>query len=135
MELTRLQRLVGHGLTTTDALWPPIRTTYGWVHRAARLLANEDAAPRSEVCRQMDELLREMTREQATVGPLTPAVAHFLKVSASYGPGRFHCYDSENGGGRCPGSSRTHATTDHGVLALIRRLDAGVPSGTLGWAA
>ena len=93
MELTRLQRLVGHGLTTTDALWPPIRTTYGWVHRAARLLANEDAAPRSEVCRQMDELLREMTREQATVGPLTPAVAHCLKVSASYWPGRFHCYD------------------------------------------
>ena len=93
MELTRLQRLVGHGLPTTDALWPPIRTTYGWVHRAARLLANEAAAPRSEVCRQMDELLREMTREQATVGPLTPAVAHFLKVSASYWPGRFHCYD------------------------------------------
>ena len=41
----------------------------------------------------MDELLREMRKEQATAGPLPPAVAHFLKVSASYWPGLFHCYD------------------------------------------
>jgi hypothetical protein len=93
VELTRLRRLVVHGLTTTEALWPPIRTTYGWVHRAARLLANEEAAPGSEVQRQMDELLGEMRKEQATVGPLTPAVTHFLKVSARYWPGLFHCYD------------------------------------------
>ena len=93
VELTRLQRLVVHGLTTTEALWPPIRISYDWVHRAARLLANEAAAPSSEVRRQMDDLLSEMRQEQATVGPLTPAVAHFLKVSASYGPGLFHCYD------------------------------------------
>jgi hypothetical protein len=93
VELTRLRRLVVQGLTTTAALWPPIRTTYGWVHRAAGLLANADEAPGSEVRRQLDALLREMTREQATVEPLTPAVAHFLKVSASYGPGLFHCYD------------------------------------------
>ena len=121
----RLRRLVDHGLTTTEALWPPIRTTYGWVHRAARLLANEEAAPGMEVQRQLDDLLGEMQPEQATVGPLTPAVAHFLKVSACYWPGLFHSYDSENGGGRCPRSSLTHATTDHCVLALIRRLDAG----------
>jgi hypothetical protein len=94
VELTRLRRLVVQGLTTTETLWPPIRTTYGWVHRAARLLANEEAAPGSEVQQQMDELLREMRKEQATAGPLTPAVVHFLKVSASYGPGLFHCYDS-----------------------------------------
>lgn len=34
-----------------------------------------------------------MRRDQATVGPLAPAVAHFLKVSASYWPGLFHCYE------------------------------------------
>ena len=93
VELTRLRRLVVHGLATTDTLWPPIRTAYGWVHRAAGLLANADEAPSSEVRRRMDDLLREMTQEQATVGPLTPAVAHFLKVSASYWSGLFHCYD------------------------------------------
>src|SRR4051812_36140053 len=89
----RLRRLVDHGLTTTEALWPPIRTAYCWGHRAARLLANEEAAPGREVQRQLDDLLGEMRTEQATVGPLTPAVAHFRKVSASYWPGLFHCYD------------------------------------------
>lgn len=82
-----------HGLTTTEALWPPVRTTYGWVHHAARLLANADAAPGREVRRQMAALLSEMTQEQATAGPLTPAVAHFRQGSASYWPGLFHCYD------------------------------------------
>ncbi len=81
------------GLTTTDAQWPPIRTAYDWVNRAARLLANEDEAPGSEVRCQMEALLAEMRRDQRAVGPLAPAVAHFLKVSASYWPGLFHSYD------------------------------------------
>jgi hypothetical protein len=41
----------------------------------------------------MEDLLAEMRDEQATVGTLQPAIAHFLKVSASYWPGLFHCYD------------------------------------------
>ena len=49
----------------------------------------------------MDDLLAEMRDGQAAVGPLQPAVAHFLKVSASYWPGLFHCYD-------VPGLPRTN---------------------------
>ena len=74
-------------------MWPAIRVAYGWVHRAARLLENADEAPGSEVRRRMDDLLAEMRADQATVGTLHPAIAHFLKVSASYWPGLFHCYD------------------------------------------
>ena len=74
-------------------MWPAIRTAYGWVHRAAHLLANGEAAPGSEVRRRMEALLAEMRDNQASVGLLQPAVAHFLKVSASYWPGLFHCYD------------------------------------------
>jgi hypothetical protein len=73
-------------------MWPAIRLAYDWVHRAAHLLADEEA-PASGVRRRMDDLLAEMRAGQATVGPLQPAVAHFLKVSASYWPGLFHCYD------------------------------------------
>ena len=82
-------------------MWPAIRTAYGWVHRAAHLLANGEAAPGSEVRRRLEDLLAEMRDEQATVGALQPAVAHFLKVSASYWPGLFHCYD-------VPGLPRTN---------------------------
>jgi hypothetical protein len=49
----------------------------------------------------MEDLLTEMRAEQASVGTLQPSVAHFLKVSASYWPGLFHCYD-------IPGVPRTN---------------------------
>lgn len=93
--------MVAQGLAATDALWPAIRIAYDWVHQAARLLENEDALTSSEVRRRMDDLLAEMRDDQATVGTLQPAVAHFLKVSASYWPGLFHCYD-------IPGLPRTN---------------------------
>lgn len=93
-ELTKLQALVANGLAATDAMWPAIRIAYEWAHRAARLLANEDELSGSEVRRRMDDLLAEIRDDQATVGALQPAVAHFLKVSASYWPGLFHCYDA-----------------------------------------
>jgi hypothetical protein len=76
-------------------MWPTIRTAYGWVHQAARLLENEDGLTGSDVRQRVEGLLAEMQDEQATVGTLQPAVAHFLKVSASYWPGLFHCYDVE----------------------------------------
>jgi len=34
-----------------------------------------------------------MREQQATLGALAPAVAHFQKVTASYWPGLFQCYD------------------------------------------
>lgn len=106
--------MVAKGLAATDGMWPTIRLAYGWVHRAARLLENEDEAPGSEVRRRMDDLLAEMRDGQTTVGALQPAVAHFLKVSASYWPGLFHCYDvdglprTNNGQEQLFGSVRYH---------------------------
>jgi hypothetical protein len=82
-------------------MWPAIRIAYDWVRRAAGLLKNEGDLNGSEVRRRMDDLLAEMRDGQATIGPLQPAVAHFLKVSASYRPGLSHCYD-------VPGLPRTN---------------------------
>jgi hypothetical protein len=92
---------VAKGLTATGAMWPGIRTAYGWVHRVATLLENEDELSGGEVRHQVEALLAEIADDQATVGTLQPAVAHFLKVSASYGPGLFYCYD-------IPGLPRTN---------------------------
>jgi hypothetical protein len=113
-ELRKLRALVAKGLAATDGMWPAIRVAYDWVHRAARLLENEVALTGGEVRQQLEELLAEMRAEQATVGTLQPAVAHFLKVSASYWPGLFHCYDVEglprtnNGQEQFFGSVRYH---------------------------
>jgi hypothetical protein len=74
-------------------MWPSIQTAFGWVHDVAKLLENEDGVAGSEIRRRMEVLLADIADNQATVGALQPAVAHFLKVSASYWPGLFHCYD------------------------------------------
>ena len=100
-ELRKLRTLVAKGLAATDAMWPAIRIAYGWVHQAACLLENEDEAPGGDVRCRLEGLLAEIRADQATVGTLQPAVAHFLKVSASYWPGLFHCYD-------IPGLPRTN---------------------------
>jgi len=95
-------------------MWPAIRVAYRWVHRAARLLENEDELTGAEVRQRMDDLLAEIRDDQATVGTLQPAIAHFLKVSASYWPGLFHCYDipglprTNNPLEQCFGSVRYH---------------------------
>jgi hypothetical protein len=66
---------------------------FGWVHRAAHILGQEGvggAAVRS----QLGGLLGAMRRHRGSVGDLGTAVDHFLKVSRSYWPGLFRCYDT-----------------------------------------
>ncbi len=58
-----------------------------------RLLANPDDVPRDAVRADYEALLDTMRTDQATAGALSPAVGHFLRVTASYGAGLFHCYD------------------------------------------
>ena len=47
-ELERLRRMLERGLAQTAPLWPPIRLCYSWVHRAARILKNEEDLPVEE---------------------------------------------------------------------------------------
>jgi len=91
--LTQLQRLLRRGLEETAALWPPVRLAYRYVRRVARLLKNQAGRPGKVVRRGLRRLLRAMGLEAAAADGLSGAVQHFVKVSASYEPGLFHCYD------------------------------------------
>jgi len=91
--LARLYRLVHNGLMATAAVWPTLQVTYGWVHQAAHLLANHAEQDSTSVRQAYQAFLHTMTQQQELAGPLAPAVAHFRKVTASYWPGLFHCYD------------------------------------------
>lgn len=73
-------------------MWPPIRIAYGWVHQVAQVLGNAEGRAAAEVRQAFDRLLTTMAAEEARLGTLAPAIAHFRKVSASYGPHLFHCY-------------------------------------------
>jgi hypothetical protein len=84
---------VARGLEKTAALWPPIRLCYSWVHRAAHLLSDEGGRRVEEqVRRDYRDLLAEMLRRKEEAGPLSGAVALFLKVTKSYCKGLFRCY-------------------------------------------
>jgi hypothetical protein len=80
------------GLTATEHLWPPIRQAYAWVHQATHLLANAEQRAVTTLKPEYQRLLEKMTQQQDGLGALTPAVAHFQKVTASYWDGLFHCY-------------------------------------------
>ena len=70
-----------------------MRVADTWVHRVAQVLTNEPALAGAAVQRRLRGLLGALTRQQATAGTLAPALAHFRKVTRSYWPGLFHCYD------------------------------------------
>jgi hypothetical protein len=92
--LARLARLVRAGLEATAALWPSIQVAYTYVHRAAHLLANPDHLGALALQERYAELVAELQTAQDQLGPLAPAAAHFLQVTASYWPGLFACYGS-----------------------------------------
>ena len=66
---------------------------FGWVHRAAHLLGQIECRGPA-VRTRLSGLLGAMRRHRDAVGDLGDAVDHFVKVSRSYWPGLFACYDT-----------------------------------------
>ena len=93
-------------LQHTAALWPPIRRAFGWVHQAAHILDNDVGLKGSQVRQRLCGLLAAIARWRGQAGDLAATMAHFLKVSRSYWPGLFHCYDVE-------GLPRTNNDLEH----------------------
>jgi hypothetical protein len=81
------------GLAATAALWPPLRVAYAWVWQAAHLLGENGAGVAATARRQLGGLLGAMVRHRGLAGALAGAVDHFVKVTRSYWPGLFHCYE------------------------------------------
>jgi hypothetical protein len=91
--LQRLKTLVSGGLEATAELWPPIRVAFGWVHQAAHLLGQDECSG-EQIRQQLGGLLGAMTTHREKAGSLASGVDHFVKVSRSYWPGLFACYDT-----------------------------------------
>ena len=95
-------------------MWPAVRVAYRWVHRAAHILTNEDQQPGATVKRSLGGLLGAMMQNRSAAGVLAPALVHFLKVTRSYWPGLFHCYEvpdlprTNNDLEQCFGAHRYH---------------------------
>jgi hypothetical protein len=94
--LVRLRQLLRRGLEETAALFPAVRESYKWVKRAARILKNEGGLPAKKVRRRLVQLLVRMRRAAATTDEpsVRAGLKQFLKVTKSYWPGLFRCYES-----------------------------------------
>jgi hypothetical protein len=89
-----LRSLLVGGLAATAALWGPVEAAYDWVFRAAAILANLAGLTGAAVRASSRGLLGAMARHAAGAGSLAGALGHFRKVTRSYWPGLFHCYDA-----------------------------------------
>jgi hypothetical protein len=74
-------------------LWAPVEAAYAWVFRAAAILANVAGLGGAAVRASYRGLLGAMARHGERAGSLGGALEHFRKVTRSYWPGLFHCYD------------------------------------------
>lgn len=81
------------GLTETAPLWSDIEQGYAWVYKAAHLLSNDGKQTAAEVCQAYGDLLANMEHAPMSSQPLATMLSTFRKVTASYWPGLFHCYD------------------------------------------
>jgi hypothetical protein len=90
-----MRKILHQGLEATAALWPDLRRAFGWVEEAAEILKNRAEEVAEAVKSRYQALLERMREQDATAGTLQGAVEHFLKVTQSYWPGLFHCYDVE----------------------------------------
>ena len=68
---------------------------FGWVHRAAAILRNKRGLDAPGVRRRYRGLIAAIARHRRAAGRLADEFAHFLKVTRSYWPGLFRCYEVE----------------------------------------
>jgi len=88
----RLQHLLNKALETTGTDWHTLELVYGWVQRLADVLAEVDVRPEELQLRFM-LVLMYMQEHMSQLDPIwQKAIAHFLKVTHSYAPHLFFCY-------------------------------------------
>jgi hypothetical protein len=96
--LENLRRLLHRGLEQTATLWPPVRATYRWVKRVARLLENKGKQPAEQVRRGLSALLSKIRKaaDQAKDPAVAKQLRWFVKVTRNFWSGLFHCYTSSD---------------------------------------
>ena len=87
-----MKRAIDKGLEATSRLWPAIALTFAWLHQAAHFLGSEKMSG-SAIRGKLSGLLGAMRRHRDRAGTLKGAEDHFVKVTRSYWPGLFACYD------------------------------------------
>jgi hypothetical protein len=136
-----------------------VRVAFGRVHRAAAILRNKKGLDAAGVRRRYRGLVAAIARHAGAAGGLGAAIGHFRKVTRSYRPGLFRCYDvaelprtnndleplfgsyryhERRAGGRkvaCPGTVVRGSVRLAAAATRLRRIEAAdlVPSDLTAW--
>jgi hypothetical protein len=84
------------------------------VRQAAQILANKPEYTGAQVRAGYLAFVAQMQEQQADLGPLGEAIAHFCQITHNFAPGLFQCYDVEglpctnNALEECFGVARLH---------------------------
>jgi hypothetical protein len=94
--LQKLRQLLDKGLSETAVLWPAVEQGNRWVHRVARLLQNKKKLSAKKLRRGLSQILTKMRQaaQRTKDKALREQLLHFVKVTKSYWPGLFRCYES-----------------------------------------
>ena len=112
------------GLDVTAPLWPELREAATWAQQAAQILANAEQLCGAEVRERYEAWLATLRSQQLREGWLGQVAMTFLKVSANYLDGLFHCYTvpdlpaTNNDLERCFGTLRYHERRASGRRAV-----------------
>ncbi len=93
--MQRIAALIRRGLERPAAPWPDVRRAYRWLRAAASILANRAGLDATGVQARYERLLAAWAERRGEAGTLAGAVDRFMRVTASYRPGLFHCYRVE----------------------------------------
>lgn len=85
--------MLRRALEKTAALWPELKVASGSLKTAVDILNNEDELDSQTVKRRYQVLLEQMCKQAESSQWLGQVVKHFSKVTRSYWPDLFHCYD------------------------------------------
>jgi hypothetical protein len=80
-------------LEKTAALWPELEVASDWLKTAVDILNNEDELDSQTVKSHYQALLKQMLKQAEPSQWLGQVVKQFTKVTRSYWPDLFHCYD------------------------------------------
>jgi hypothetical protein len=98
------------------------------VRQAAEILANEPQHTGAQVRKCYLAFVKQMQEQQANLGPLGEAIAHFCHLTKNFAPDLFQCYDVEglpctnNELEQCFGVARVHerrATGRRGAIVGV----------------
>jgi hypothetical protein len=91
--LLHLQQILNKRLSRTGVAWETLKRVYGWVQQLASSLGESEDLCVEERQLRFVLILQHMQEQSQQFEPVWQrAIAHFLKVTQSYGSHLFFCY-------------------------------------------